>query len=161
MASPRVLVIGGGLAGLSATMRLAELGIDTIDGALFDLGVNSAVADDPAKFAASRAGIGTDTGNLTEGADGNARLANFLDRALDSQDGSSLLLLYDRMVSRTTQGATVARATAERAIVNTAMLIVRELAVVHAVDCYQTGLNRQQTFVVLFPFFHTRIGSAC
>lgn len=28
MASPRVLVIGGGLAGLSATMRLAELGID-------------------------------------------------------------------------------------------------------------------------------------
>jgi len=28
MAGPRVLVIGGGLAGLSATMRLAELGID-------------------------------------------------------------------------------------------------------------------------------------
>ena len=28
MAQPRVLVIGGGLAGLSATMRLAELGID-------------------------------------------------------------------------------------------------------------------------------------
>lgn len=28
MAQPRVLVIGGGLAGLSATMRLAELGLD-------------------------------------------------------------------------------------------------------------------------------------
>jgi len=28
MAQPRVLVIGGGLAGLSATMRLAELGVD-------------------------------------------------------------------------------------------------------------------------------------
>lgn len=28
MAGPRVLVIGGGLAGLSATMRLAELGVD-------------------------------------------------------------------------------------------------------------------------------------
>jgi len=28
MASPRVLVIGGGLAGLAATMRLAELGVD-------------------------------------------------------------------------------------------------------------------------------------
>ena len=27
MAQPRVLVIGGGLAGLSATMRLAELGV--------------------------------------------------------------------------------------------------------------------------------------
>ena len=27
MSEPRVLVIGGGLAGLAATMRLAELGI--------------------------------------------------------------------------------------------------------------------------------------
>ena len=27
MTQPRVLVIGGGLAGLSATMRLAELGV--------------------------------------------------------------------------------------------------------------------------------------
>ena len=28
MAQPRVLVVGGGLAGLSASMRLAELGVE-------------------------------------------------------------------------------------------------------------------------------------
>ena len=27
MAQPRILVVGGGLAGLAATMRLAELGV--------------------------------------------------------------------------------------------------------------------------------------
>ncbi len=93
---------------------LAALGINTFftGSTALDLGINPEVVADPAKFAASRGGIGADTANLTEDADGKARLANFLDRPLDSENGATLSVLYDRMVGKTTQGSTVAQAVA-------------------------------------------------
>jgi flagellar hook-associated protein 1 FlgK len=71
-----------------------------------DIGVSRVVKTNPAKFAASRGGIGADTDNAVE-------LAGFLDRALDSGGGTSLATLYDRMIADTTQGAAVAKAVAE------------------------------------------------
>ena len=125
---------------------LAALGINTFftGSTALDLGVNSAVADDPAKFAASLDGIGAGTGNLIEGADGNPRLAGFLDRELDSRGGASLSFLYDRMVSQTTQGATVARAVAEGARVFELSLRGQKLAL--------SGVNLDEEAVRLIAF---------
>jgi flagellar hook-associated protein 1 FlgK len=70
------------------------------------LKVRETVREDPAKFAASRGGIGVDTENAVE-------LAGFLDRPLNSQSGSSLAELYDRLVAETVQGSAVSRSVAE------------------------------------------------
>jgi flagellar hook-associated protein 1 FlgK len=87
---------------------LASLGLGTFftgTGA-GDLGVNQAISDDPAKFAASDEGIGGGTGAAI-------KLAAFLDAPLDSANGSTLSTLYDRLTSETTQAASVARGVAE------------------------------------------------
>jgi flagellar hook-associated protein 1 len=87
---------------------LAALGINTFftgTGAL-NLGVSTTVANDPAKFAASRSGIDGDTANAVD-------LAAFLDRSLDTADGKSIRNVYDGLVSEVTQGATVAKSVAE------------------------------------------------
>lgn len=86
---------------------LAALGINTFfsgtDAA--SLGVNSVVASDPAKFAASRSGIDGDTQNAVQ-------LAQFADRLLDSANGRSITMVYSQMVSEVTQGAAVAKSVA-------------------------------------------------
>jgi flagellar hook-associated protein 1 FlgK len=89
---------------------LAALGINTFFSgtSATDVGVNRYVREDPAKFAASSGGIGRDTSIAVE-------LAAFIDRPLASQNGTTLSVLYDRMVGETTQGSTVARATADGA----------------------------------------------
>ncbi len=94
---------------------LAALGINTLftGSDAFSLGMNAELMTDPAKFAASRGGIGVDVDNLTVDADGNQRLANFLDRELDSQNGNTLSVLYDRMVDGVAQGSTIAQAVAD------------------------------------------------
>ncbi|MBN8626919.1 MAG: flagellar hook-associated protein FlgK, partial [Planctomycetes bacterium] len=69
------------------------------------LGVNSVVASDPAKFAASRSGIDGDTQNAVQ-------LAQFADRLLDSANGRSITMVYSQMVSEVTQGAAVAKSVA-------------------------------------------------
>ncbi|MCA9269079.1 MAG: flagellar hook-associated protein FlgK, partial [Planctomycetales bacterium] len=84
---------------------LAALGLGTFfrgTGAS-DIYVDADVRANPAKFAASRGGIGVDTDNAV-------LLAGFYDQPLESQGGASLAVMYDRMIADTTQGAAVAKA---------------------------------------------------
>ncbi len=89
---------------------LAALGLNTffVGSTARDLGINSVVARNPATFAASGGGIGADTRVAIE-------LAAFMDRPLDSRNGQSFSVLYDRLVGETVQGSTVAKAVAESA----------------------------------------------
>lgn len=89
---------------------LAALGLNTFftGSNARDLAVNTVVRQDPAKFAASRGGIGADTANAIA-------MANFIDYPIASQNGASLAVFYDRMVGETTQGSTVASAVADGA----------------------------------------------
>lgn len=103
---------------------LAALGINTFftGSKAGDIDVNTDLTADPAKFAASRDGIGTDTKNAVD-------LAKFLDRPLESQNGASISVLYDRIVGETTQGATVTHSAAEGARVFEQTLRGEKLAV--------------------------------
>jgi flagellar hook-associated protein 1 FlgK len=87
---------------------LAALGLNTFfsGSSARDLAIRAPVRADPAKFAASRGGIGTDTDNAVD-------LADFLSRPLDSRNGASLSVLYDRLVGETIQGSSVSRSLAE------------------------------------------------
>lgn len=103
---------------------LAALGIHTFftGSAARDLGIHPAVLADPGTFAASRAGIGSDTQNAVE-------LAGFLDRPIQSQNGATISTLYDRIIAQTTQGSTVTRAAAEGARVFEQTLRGQKLAI--------------------------------
>lgn len=87
---------------------LAALGLNTFFSGTTagTMGVSSAVMSDPTKFAASRSGIDGDTANAVD-------LAAFLDRPLDTADGSSLGQIYGHLVSSVTQGSAVAHSVAE------------------------------------------------
>ena len=87
---------------------LAALGINTFFSGYSagGLGVNQAIQDDPAKFAASRGGVGADTNN-------GVTLAGFLDRPIDTHNGESIGVIYDRMMGETAQGSAIARSIAE------------------------------------------------
>lgn len=87
---------------------LAALGIGTFftGSSALDIGVNVAVSDDPAKFAASRSGIGKDTDNAVE-------LASFSDRKLDSFAGTSIASYYKDMVGNVAQSGAVTRGITE------------------------------------------------
>jgi len=103
---------------------LAALGLNTFftGSSAGDLGINAAVREDPAKFAASRGGIGADTATAVD-------LAKFMDLPLASQNGASLTQLYDRLTGETTQGATVANAAADGAQVFEQTLRAQKLSV--------------------------------
>jgi flagellar hook-associated protein 1 len=83
---------------------LAALGLNTFFSGsnAGNIGVNSVVRKDPAKFAASSAGIGEDSRNAE-------RLGGLLSQGLASQNGTSLAVMYDRMTNDIAQGASVAR----------------------------------------------------
>lgn len=87
---------------------LAALGVGTFftGSEAANVGVSDVVRENPLKFAASAGGVGADSENAV-------RLASFLDRPLDSQDGASLAALYERMIGNTTQGAAQSKAVAE------------------------------------------------
>ncbi len=89
---------------------LAALGLNTFfsGSTARRLGVNQVVRDDPATFTASHDGIGADTENAVA-------MAAFIDFSIQSQNGSSLAVLYDRMIATTTQGSSISRAVAEGA----------------------------------------------
>lgn len=89
---------------------LASLGVNTFFSgwSARSMGVNQAVKNNPALFAASQGGIGADTKNAVV-------LAQFYDYPLESEGGTTLEILYDRLMGETTQGSTVARAMAEGA----------------------------------------------
>jgi flagellar hook-associated protein 1 FlgK len=87
---------------------LAALGLNTFFSGYSaqSLSVNKEVVDDPSTFAASRGGIGADTDNAVD-------MADFLDRPLDSQGGTSIGVLYSRIVGQTTQDTATVKATAD------------------------------------------------
>ena len=89
---------------------LAALGLNTFftGTSARNIGVNEQLQADPAKFAASRGGIGADTKNAVE-------LAAFLDRPIESQNNESLAVLYDSLTSENTQAAAISRAVADGA----------------------------------------------
>jgi flagellar hook-associated protein 1 FlgK len=71
-----------------------------------DIGVAEAVADDPATFAASQDGFGASTENAV-------LLGQFKDLPLETAGGETLVNLYDRLTSETTEAAAVARSVAD------------------------------------------------
>jgi len=87
---------------------LAALGVNTFFSgtAAIDLAVNEVVSADPAKFVASAGGIGKDTELAVQ-------LAAFSDRRIASENNATIGELHGRIVSRTTQGSSVARAASE------------------------------------------------
>jgi flagellar hook-associated protein 1 FlgK len=87
---------------------LAALGINTFfsGSSAADIGVNSLLRANPARFAGSLGGVGEDAANAN-------RLANLLTASLASQNGTSLATLYDQMTGDVTQGAAVASSVAE------------------------------------------------
>ena len=87
---------------------LAALGVNTFftGSTGHDLDIDPAVKEDPGKFAASQGGIGQDTKNAVE-------MVAFPDRPIESRNGASITVLYDRMVGQATQGSTVTHAAAE------------------------------------------------
>jgi flagellar hook-associated protein 1 FlgK len=87
---------------------LAALGVNTFftGTSAATLGVNSVVARDPTKFAASRSGIDGDTANAVD-------MTAFLDRPLETADGKSINDVYEGFVSDVTQGAAVTKSVAE------------------------------------------------
>jgi len=89
---------------------LAALGVNTFfkGSTASDIGVSTTVQEDPAKFAASRGGIGVDTENAVT-------LAKFLDLPVASENGDTLGVLYDRLVAGATQASSIAQSTAEGA----------------------------------------------
>ncbi len=87
---------------------LAALGLNTFftGTSSSDVGVNNIVKDDPSTFAASRSGVGLDVDNVV-------LLADLYNAPLESQNGQTLAVLYDRFVSKTVQGSAVTRSVAE------------------------------------------------
>jgi len=87
---------------------LAALGLNTFFSGTGagDIGINSVVRSDPAKFAASKGGIDQDSENAEQ-------LASLLTASLTSQNGDSLAVLYDSITSDVAQGASVSKSVAE------------------------------------------------
>ena len=83
---------------------LAALGINTFfTGSMAaDLGVNSAVVNDPTKFAASSGGIGTDTQNAQT-------LAAFATQPLADQNGNTVSGIYSELLGNVTEASSVAQ----------------------------------------------------
>jgi flagellar hook-associated protein 1 len=126
---------------------LAALGIATFftGTSARDMGVNADVRRDPAKFAASKNGVGNDTGIALE-------LATFIDRPIVSQDGASVGILYDRLVGETTQGSTVARADAAGADVFEMTLRGQRLAI--------SGVNLDEEAIKMIAYQYSFTASA-
>jgi flagellar hook-associated protein 1 FlgK len=96
--------------GADTSGTLAALGINTFfTGSNADtFAVNSTVAQDPTKFAASSTGVGVDTTNAQT-------LANFLTQPLATQNGSTIQDLYNNMATDVTQSSANATASANAA----------------------------------------------
>ncbi len=73
-----------------------------------DISISAEITRDPAKFAASRGGVGADTLNAIQ-------LSQLIDTPLASRDGASIAVLYNWMVSEATQGSAIAKSVADGA----------------------------------------------
>ena len=89
---------------------LAAVGVNTFfsGSSARDIGVNNVLVEDPALFAASSGGIGHDTDNAV-------MLATLIDTSLESQNGASLAVLYDRMTGEVAQSSAVTQSVADGA----------------------------------------------
>ena len=103
---------------------LAALGLNTFFSGTTagTLGVSQALRQDPAKFAASRGGIGVDTENAVD-------LAGFIDRPVPSENGASLKALYDNLIGETTEASSLTQAVAEGARIFETTLRGQKLAI--------------------------------
>lgn len=86
---------------------LTALGLNTFfsGSTAADISVNSALAADPTKFAASTGGVGTDTNNAVT-------MAGFLNQPLDSLNGSTITDLNNQLTANVTESSADATATA-------------------------------------------------
>ncbi len=121
---------------------LAALGLNTFFSgySATSLGISAALASDPAKFAASQGGIEADTENAI-------LLADFLDRPLDTKNGASIGVLYDRLTGEATQSSTVARAIAAGARVFEDTLRGQKMAV--------SGVSLDEEAVRMLSYQHS------
>jgi flagellar hook-associated protein 1 FlgK len=126
---------------------LAALGINTFFSGTnaLSMNVSKAVKDDPAKFAASRSGVGADTGNAVI-------LADLADRNIVSQNGRSIRDLYSRMTSEVAQGSTIARSEAEGNRVFQETLSGQKLAV--------SGVSIDEEAVKMIAYQHSFTAAA-
>jgi flagellar hook-associated protein 1 FlgK len=126
---------------------LAALGVNTFFSGkdALSLDVTDALKEDPGKFAASRSGIGADTDNAIE-------LADFGDRDIASHNGDSIRVLYNRMMSETAQGSTIAHSQAEGNRVFEETLRGQKLAV--------SGVTIDEEAVKMIAFQHSFNASA-
>ncbi len=87
---------------------LAALGVNTFftGDSAYNIHVHELVANDARMFAASRGGIGLDTGNAEA-------LASFLNEPLESRNGSSLAQVYDGWIGEVAQSASLSQAVAD------------------------------------------------
>ncbi len=126
---------------------LAALGVATFftGTSARNIGVNADVRRDPAKFAASKNGVGNDTEIAIE-------MAAFIDRPIVSQNGASIGILYDRLVGETTQGSTVAGADAAGANVFEMTLRGQRLAT--------SGVNLDEEAIKMMAYQYSFTASA-
>ncbi|MGW8256983.1 MAG: flagellar hook-associated protein FlgK [Thermoguttaceae bacterium] len=92
----------------SGTLAALGLNIFFTGSTVDNIGVSTELKADPGKFAASDNGIGAGTDNAL-------LLANFRDQSLDSQNGQSLDMLYQNLVSSTAQNSANAQSAADAA----------------------------------------------
>jgi flagellar hook-associated protein 1 FlgK len=102
-----------------------------------DIDIEATLKADPRRFAASLGGVGEDTQNAL-------LLADFLQQPLDSQDGSTLAQIYDKMVSDTAQGSASTKAATEGFRVYQKTLEAQHLAV--------TGVNLDEEAVRMISY---------
>lgn len=94
--------------GADSSGVLAALGLNTFfsGSSAGTIGINTAIATNPALFAASKNGVGADTQNAVD-------LAGFLDRPLEDASGATLTDLYGKFTGDITQAAAVANSVHE------------------------------------------------
>jgi flagellar hook-associated protein 1 FlgK len=142
MASDQQIAFADDSSGVLAALGMATFFTGT---SARDMGVNADVRSDPAKFAASKNGVGNDTELAIE-------LAAFGDRAIESENGASVTILYSRIVGKTTQGSTIAQADAEGARVFESTLRGQRLAV--------SGVNLEEEAIHMVAYQYAFTASA-
>ncbi len=141
-AADQQIAFAGDTSGVLAALGVATFFTGT---SARDMGVNADVRNDPAKFAASKNGVGNDTEIAVE-------LARFMDRPIASRNGASIGGLYERLVAETTQGATVANADAAGAEVFEMTLRGQRLAT--------SGVNLDEEAIKMLAYQHSFTASA-
>lgn len=126
---------------------LAALGVNTFFSGTDALSMNvaDALKTDPARFAASRTGVGADTANAVE-------LADLADREIATRNGTTIRIIYSSMTSVTAQGSTIAHSEAEGNRVFEETLRGQKLAI--------SGVSIDEEAVKMLAFQHSFTASS-